>query len=72
MTVRDYGRAPLRAFDFREWRARLGLTQAEAANALALSLRGYQIYEHGKDGLFPRRVPKPVIRLAELLAERSA
>ena len=30
-----------------EWRARLGLTQAKAANALGISTRGYAIYERG-------------------------
>lgn len=57
------------AFDFKAWRGRLGWTQKTAAERLALSLRGYQIYESGYDGLFPRRVPKPVIRLAEVLED---
>jgi transcriptional regulator with XRE-family HTH domain len=67
----DLGRAPHKSFDFKTWRQSLGWTQAEAAEQLALSRRGYQIYETAYSGLFPRRVPKPVIRLAELLAERS-
>jgi transcriptional regulator with XRE-family HTH domain len=42
----------------RAWRKRLDLSQTEAANALGLSLRGYQNYEGGL-----RPIPKPV-RLA--------
>lgn len=46
-------------------------TQREAAENLALSIRGYQGYEHARVGDFPRRVPKPVIALAKLLEDRQ-
>jgi transcriptional regulator with XRE-family HTH domain len=39
----------------RAWRKRLDLSQTEAANALGLSLRGYQNYEGGH-----RRITKVV------------
>lgn len=66
----DLGKASHLAFDFKGWRKRMGLTQAEAAERLSLSRRGYQTYEKGYAGLFPRRVPKPVIALAKLLEDR--
>lgn len=43
----------------RQWRNRLGLSQGEAADAIGLSVRGYQNYESGK-----RRAPKPVLLAA--------
>lgn len=39
----------------RAWRARLSLSQREAAAALGLSMRGYQNYESGEHA-----IPKPV------------
>ena len=42
------------AKDFREWRHRLRITQAEAANLLALTDRAVQHYEGGTRGISPR------------------
>lgn len=41
--------------DLRAWRARLGLSQAEAARRLGVSRRAFQNYEAGA-----RAIPKPV------------
>ena len=38
----------MKAAILRQWRDRLGLSQREAADALGLSLRGYQYYEAGE------------------------
>lgn len=63
----DYGRAPHKEFDFLAWRKRMGWTQSAAAEQLSLSRRGYQVYEKAYAGDLPRRVPKPVIKLAQTL-----
>jgi transcriptional regulator with XRE-family HTH domain len=65
------GRAPHGAYDFRAWRKRMGWTQQQAADALSLSRRGYQIYEKGYAGLFPRNVPRPVVALATLIEDKQ-
>jgi transcriptional regulator with XRE-family HTH domain len=49
------------------WRARLGLSQTEAAKALGLSIRGYQNYESGE-----RAIPHPVALACKYLEEHGA
>jgi DNA-binding transcriptional regulator YiaG len=52
--------------DVRAWRQRLGLTQAQAAEALGVSTRAIQAYEGGD-----YEPGKPVVRLMEAI-EREA
>lgn len=47
---------------FREWRARLGLSQAEAARLLGVDVRTVKRYEGGH-----RKIPGPVEKLTAVL-----
>lgn len=60
------------ANDFRAWRARLGLSQRQAADALELSISTVKAYDQGHlsrrddDGEF---VPAPIPRVVALACE---
>jgi DNA-binding transcriptional regulator YiaG len=48
--------------EFTLWRARMGVTQSEAANMLGVTLAAIQHWQRGR-----RRVPKPIAKLCDYL-----
>jgi len=54
----------------RDWRARLSITQREAAERLGLSLRGYQKYESGEAAI-PRSIELACAAIAQGIEPRS-
>jgi transcriptional regulator with XRE-family HTH domain len=52
--------------EFAKWRARLGITQAEAAVALGVSIRTIKEYEAGVD--FKDRARKPPLAIRKVMA----
>lgn len=46
--------------DLQAWRQRLGLSKAEAAEALGLSYSGYRYYEAGERDGKPVEIPRTV------------
>lgn len=55
------------ADDIRAWRARMKMTQEQAADALGVSWETYRSYEPGSSGKPRRDVPKYIARLAALI-----